>query len=394
VSIQSENTFLPRQAIFNLITECTFGFGIGIWNIAFNFHLKLFGLTSTEIGALISAGFFATAISSFFCGLLSDEIGFSKVSALGGVMVSISLFTISHASAHVFFYLAQIIYGFGLACIMCTDFPLITSLVLPHQRQTGYNLTIFIYFLSSVAGSLFAGFFPTLFPAFENPYKVLLTISAISYFTLGCTRIWLPKQHSTSTSSISFFDVLRNQSVLSFLLFGFVTMTIFNCVMSMLNLVLRERYDLTDDIIGSLFSLISISGCVSIPILTLLCRKYSNRKIASVTLIVQMLSVFLMAFSPIWLFILLVCMRTITNNFIYSVVDSPMLQSIDTERRGSYSGLRICANYIGMSLGSAISGYFISKKEYALLFLTATAFCLVQNLIFHYICVPHIKDYE
>jgi predicted MFS family arabinose efflux permease len=164
--------------------------------------------------------------------------------------------------------------------------------------------------------------------------------------------------------------------------------------MSMLNLILRQRYSLSDDIIGSLFSLIAIIGSLAVPVVSFLCQRYSNRRIASATLIVQMLAILAMTFAPIWLFVLLVCARTMTTNFVYSVVDSPMLQSVNTDRRGTYSGLRVFANYIGMGLGSAISGYFISKEQYALLFLVAGVLCLAQNLIFHYICVPHIRDYE
>ncbi len=394
MSLLSECPFLPKPAIFNLIIECAFGFGIGIWNIALNFHLKFLGFSTAEIGLLISIGFFSTAISSFFCGRLSDKVGFSRVSALGGFMVGISLLTIACTTLHTVFYVAQLIYGFGLACIVSTDFPLITSYVLPSQKQVGYNLTIFIYFVSSVIGNFFAGFFPKLFPSFENPYQVLLIISALSYFTLGCTRIWLPKQPLANSVNIHLLDILRNRSILSFLLFGFVTMTIFNCIMSMLNLILRQRYGLSDDIIGSMFSLISIIGSMAVPVVSFLCQRYSNRSIASATLIVQMLAILAMTFAPIWLFVLLVCTRTMTTNFVYSVVDSPMLQSVNTDRRGTYSGLRVFANYIGMGLGSAISGCFVSKEQYALLFLVAGILCLAQNLIFHYICVPHIRDYE
>lgn len=390
----SDNLHLPKAAIFNLTIECAFGFGIGIWNIALNFHFRTFGLSPSEIGLLISVGFFATAISSSFCGRLSDKIGFSKVSALGGIMVSISLFTIANSASNIFFYIAQIIYGFGLACIMCTDSPLITSLVLPHQKQLGYNLTIFTYFLSSVVGTLFAGFFPKMFPLYENPYKVLLIISAASYLILGCARVWLPKQPLAGRSNVKFLDVLKSKNVLSFLLFGFVMMTIFNCIMSMLNLILRERYGLGDDLVGSFYSMVSVSGCMAIPILALLYRKYSNYRIASATLAVQIVIIFLMAFAPVWLFIILICMRTIANNFVYATVDNPMLQSIQEDRRGSYSGLRICSNYLGMSLGSAISGYFISEGNYAGLFILTAFFCFLQNLIFHRICVPHIIEYN
>ncbi|HHV83771.1 MAG TPA: MFS transporter, partial [Tepidanaerobacter syntrophicus] len=84
----------------------------------------------------------------------------------------------------------------------------------------------------------------------------------------------------------------------------------------------------------------------------------------------------------------------IANNFIYATVDNPMLQSIEQDRRGSYSGLRVSSNYIGMSLGSAISGYFISKGNYAGLFILTALFCFLQNLIFHQICVPHIVEYN
>ena len=63
-----------KPAMFNLLTECAFGFGIGIWNIAFNFHLKLFGFSSAEIGMLFCRIFINSNILIFAAG--SDKIGF------------------------------------------------------------------------------------------------------------------------------------------------------------------------------------------------------------------------------------------------------------------------------------------------------------------------------
>ncbi len=399
MSIMSRSfTGFPRPAILNLASESAFGIGIGIWSIALNFHLQFYGFSSVEIGTLISVAFISTAVSSFFSGRLSDSIGYPKVAGIGGLLVALSLLIIAFSPARFFFYIGQIIYGTGLACIMCTEFPLIFSLVLEDQKQTAYNLIIFIYFATSVLGNLFAGFFPKLFPklfpSLHNPYQILLVVSAICYFILGIARTRLPRHNFSQNEKVQLRKVLFDRSVLSFLLFGFITMAIFNSVMSMMNIILRQHFHFSDSIIGIIFSFISIVGSLAMPLVSYLSSRSSNRKIAEVTLIVQALVIFTMSVSPAWIFVLMTFARTTTTNFVYSVVDSPMLQSIDPSYRGSYSGFRICANYIGMSLGSAIAGIFIAHNQYTMLFLFTGFLTGIQNLVFHRFCIKHIHNYS
>ncbi|HWR60895.1 MAG TPA: MFS transporter, partial [Clostridia bacterium] len=249
-----------------------------------------------------------------------------------------------------------------------------------------------------VLGNLFAGFSPMLslelFPGLQNPYQLLLVVSASSYFILGITRMCLPRYSPSQNEKVNFREVIFDPGVLSFLLFGFVTMTIFNCVMSMMNIILRQRYYFQDSTIGIFFSVISIVGSLAMPLVSYLSSRFSSRRIAEVTLIVQALVIFVMAFSPAWIFVFMACTRTAATNFVYSVVDSPMLQSVTPSCRGSYSGLRICANYIGMSLGSVISGIFIAQEQYAMLFIFTGFLALVQNLVFRRSCVRHIHNYS
>lgn len=373
-----------------LFSEAFFGFGIGIWNIALNFHYRMHGLDEVTISALLGVAFFATAITAFFCGRLGDGIGFPKVMGIGGILVGIALVLNAVAGQLFLFVLAQIIYGMGLSCIVSMEYPQLLSYVEKAQSGFAYNAAIMVYFLSSVLGNLFAGVFADL-SDLQNPYQTLLLISAAMYFVLGVTRGQMPRQRVVTPPKMRIVTVLRQRDVLSYLLFGFVTMVIFNGVMSMLNLILREWHGLSDMVIGGVFAAGSVLGGCVVMLLPPLQNRFGNERLALWFMLAQAAGIMLLSVSGALMTAMLICVRNMATNCIYSTVDRPMLQSIAPDRQGSYSGLRASANYVGMSLGVLLSGAFVAQGNYAMLFLSVGMIGLVQCAIYRFVCVPKIR---
>jgi MFS family permease len=382
----------PRAALKFLSSEMFFGFGIGIWNLALNFHFRFNHIDDLTIGTLLSIAFLCTAGVSFFSGRLGDAIGYQKVMGIGGLCVGTALLVIALSHTLLYFIIGQLLYGTGLSCIVAMEFPQLLSYVNDHQSKFVYNSAILIYFTSSVLGNLFAGHFADHFSSglVNNPYKILLLISAAMYILLGIVRALLPRQITRTPGQLRLSHVFFQKNVLSFLLFGLITMTMFNGVMSMLNIILREWHHLSDTSIGIIFACASILGGIVVMLTPLLQAKYRNENIAQGIMLIQAIAIALMAIAKPVFTGILVCIRNMSTNCIYSLVDRPMLESIAIDRRGSYSGLRTCANYIGMSIGVATSGIFISNKNFASLFILIGCLGLVQIFVYRYLCIPHI----
>lgn len=376
-----------------MFSEIFFGFGIGIWNIALNFHMRMNGIDDKSISLLLGAAFTATAIAAFFCGRVGDATGFNRVMGSGGLLVSLALFINAFATSVPAFFVGQIVYGVGLSCIVSMEYPQLLSYVDGAHSAFSYNFAILLYFFSSVMGNLFAGMFADgyVLRFGGNPYKLLLLISAVMYAFLGVARIRLPRQTVVTSRRVRLSTVLRQKNVMTYLLFGFVTMIIFNGVMSMLNLVLRQWHGLSDTQIGVIFAAASILGGFVVMFLPLLQAKMRNDHIAQGIMLTQALCIMLISVAGPVLTGVFICVRNMATNSIYSTVDRPMLQSIAKDRQGSYSGLRSSANYVGMSLGVLISGWFVSAQQYSALFIVVALLGIVQCAIYRWLCSPHLK---
>lgn len=383
---------LSRNGKIASISEFIFGLCVGIYSIALNFHLTAKGFGNAEIGVLLSSGFIVTAITSFFAGKLGDWKGFPFVMTLGTLLMAVSLVITSFASVHFLFYIGQIIYSMGIACVMAMEFALATSQVEEDQKQFVYNFVLIMYFLGSIFGSFICGNLAEKYLKTQNPYFLMLLLCAVLYLILGFIRSRLPRQRTAVTKRSGIGETIKDKKVISFLLFGFVTMFVFSTATSMLNLVLRNRYYLSDADIGTVFSISSILGCIALVLLPSLVKKFSSFKISTVTMAVQLVAVSAMAVSGVQLFCLMAFVRTVTGNVLYSTVDSPMLRSVDEGNRGTYAGIRVFSNYLGMSAASAIAGYLIAKGKYLLLFIMGGIFVLSQNLIYHLLCARYIKQ--
>ena len=76
---------------------------------------------------------------------------------------------------------------------------------------------------------------------------------------------------------------------------------------------------------------------------------------------------------------------------LYTAADAPMLRSIPQDKRGTYAGLRVFANHIGMSAASMLSGLFVNQGWFVLLYLTCGLLALVQGIVYCVFCRGNLK---
>ncbi|RHR06646.1 MFS transporter [Pseudoflavonifractor sp. AF19-9AC] len=381
---------LGRRCIFS---EFLFGVCYGAWSIAMNFYLAACGINETQIGTLLCLGYLVTAITSFFVGTAGDKYGFPLVMAVGTFLMGASLILVSNVQQLCLFYLGHGIYCAGLGCVMSMEFNLPLSLVKESQRQYSYNLVLAIYFLGSIAGSALCSICLPLFPA-ENPYRYILMLCAGLYMLLTWFRGRLPRQpanvsHHREHNGV--WILLRKRSVRYYLVYGFLTFGLLTLSTGMLNLVLRLWHGMSDRVVGIVFSLNSVAGCAILLLLPAVVRRIELHQISKVTFLLQVVAFVVMTFAPGGLFVGMTILRTATCNILYTSVDSPMLQSVPQQWRGSYAGMRIFSNYIGTSAASMLSGWLIGLKAFQSLFILCAVVACVQILIYQFLCSPFLR---
>ncbi|MDP4092928.1 MAG: MFS transporter [Bacillota bacterium] len=377
---------LPFAVKWFLMTECLFGFSIGVWNLSLNFHLKVYGLSDINIGAILSFGLFVTAFVSVLAGTLGDRIGYRPVMVIGCVVQGTGMLVIALGSGYQLFYGGQLLYGAGSAFILSSEFPFITGLVEEKFKQLVYNLLICAYLTAMVFGNILGGIFPSWFSHMKDPYLIQVAVCGILFILMGVGRSMLPSHRAVVSKRRNFSFILKDKKLLSYVLYGFIASICFNEISSMLNIVFRDRYKLPDSTIGVIYSMISILGSLAVFIVPMLVGRYKNSGIAALATIIQAISYTMMAWAGLGIFIFLAMNRAFFGTLIPGTIDSSMLQSVDANEKGAYSGMRIFANNMGMAVGSAMAGAFLMNRQYPAMMLTGGGIAFLQAVIYIFIC--------
>jgi MFS family permease len=259
-------------------------------------------------------------------------------------------------------------------------------------KQLVYNLLIGAYLLAMVFGNIIGGVLPSWMHNSKNPYFLAGLASGICFILMGIGRSMLPAYRVPEKSKRSFFKIIMNKKILSYIIYGIITSTFLNMINAMLNLVFRDTYKLPDGTIGIIFSIISIAGSIAAFIVPYLAGKFKGANVAVVTMIIQSVVISCMSFAGTYIFSLFIIVRSFVGCITQGNVDSYMLQSVSEHERGAYSGVRIFGNNIGMAIGAALAGTFTMGHSYAPLFLTAGGITVIQIFIYKVLCKKYFTD--
>lgn len=382
---------LPILGRLCIFSEFFYGLCVGAWSIALNFHLDANGTSEAQTGMLLSAGYLVTAAASFFAGRLGDKKGFPFVMGTGALLMGSALFFIACVHRFSLFCLGHVIYCIGLACVMSMEYNLPLSLIYDNQRQYGYNMVLVFYFLGSIAGNFICSLCLPVFPDQSNPYRYILLICAASYGLLAFFRGKMPRQRRemsgpVNTDAQAYRTLLSSWKIRSYLLYGCLAFGLLTLSTGMLNMVLRLWHHMTDAEVALVFSCNSLTGFLTLVLVPALTLRFTLHNLSKAALTVQLLALIGMAFLPTGPLAGMIFLRTAFCNMLYSTVDSPMLQSVEPQLRGTYSGIRVFANYIGMSITAALSGWLVGVRAFQTLYLVCAGIALVQLTIYIFLC--------
>lgn len=380
-----------------VLSEFFFGACYAAWTFSLNFHFSACGVSETNIGVLMAVGYLITAAVSFFAGRLGDQRGYPFVMAGGMVLMSTALALLSMTRQLTLLCLSHGLYCAGLACYMSMEFTQPLSLLREEQRQYGYNTVLLFYFLGSIAGNLLCSALLPLIPDRQDPYRWILLLCSGIYLLMALVKYRMPRQEAAPAADREggqLTALLKERRVRSYLLFGFFTLGLFTLATGMLNLVLRLWRGMTDGQVVNVFFANSVVGCGAVCILPRLTRRFSLHRISSVIMAVQCLALTAMTALGNGPFVAMILLRSTCCNILYTTVDSPMLESVSAHLRGTYSGVRIFSNHIGVALASVAAGWLVDGGRFALLYLLCGGVALCQNLVYHLLCVPYLLSPE
>lgn len=379
-------TEFPFAVKWFLITEMLFGLSIGIWNVSLNFHLKSLGLNEIQIGGALAFGSICTAIFSLFAGEFGDRLGFHPAMVIGCILKGSGIVVIALSPNIFCIFFGLLIISFGDSLVLSSEFPFLLSLIEEKHRHTVYNLLISSFLFAMFIGNISGGFMSSWSHNPSRPYLLSIVLSGCFFISLGIARGFLPKERAERIPRKLFIYLLKEPKILMFLLYGVLTGVVFNLVGSMINIIFRDQFKLTDSQVGIAFSVNTLVACSAAFIVPIIISKFKASGMATLAQIFITIILVVMAFSPFKIFVVFWILWSFFRTMLPGTVDSSMLQSVSPEQQGAYSGLRIFSTNIGVGAGAYAAGSILMFSNYSMIMIAAAIAAFIQLIVFYFGC--------
>jgi MFS family permease len=366
------------------------------------FKLEFLGL----VNSMPSAG---GLIFGLVVGRISDRIG-RKLSIILGIGFT-SLFMLAQITFHQPWIIAASAFLEGVfnMLFIVSQAPLMVKLSNTENRTMLFSLNFGLQTLSGAAGSLFAGQMPALFGALLNiqansatAYQAVLIVT-ILLGTGSLIPIWMmkeprslqpapPQQHNNEDNEGAAHNTPKDPHLNKFspdLVALIVKMTIIQVLVGFgaailipyMNVFFKVRFDISDSLLGLLFSL----GSLMIGIASVMGPWLSTRlgsKIRAVVTAQSASLVFLLmtGFTPfLWLSSTGYLLRTALMNMSAPLYSAFCMEHIPEQHQGFVNSILNITWNIGWAVGPFISGLVKERYGYTPLFITSAVLYFVST---------------
>ncbi len=371
------------------------------WQLFYNFYMLESGASRDFLGILNSLPSMAALLFGVPIGWLSDRIGRKRSILIGITFASITMIgqiTFHHPTL---ILIMAFLTGIFNMLFLVSLAPLMMKLSDKNNRALLFSLNYGLQTLAGAVGSVFAGQLPTLFGSLlkveatgASAYQAVLITSVL----LGTTAIiptWLMQEPGSSLPA-------PEAGVASSRISSSRVLTIFKLVapnlligsgaailIPYMNVFLRERHNITDSVLGTLFSLSSLLIGVGSIIGPRLSMRLGG-KVRTVVLTQFGSLIFLMTigFAPyLWLAGISFLLRAMLMNMAAPLYSAFCMEQTPEKEQGLVNSLLNISWQLGWAVGPYISGIVQENYGFTPLFIStgilyATAISLTW-IFFH-----------
>lgn len=374
-----------RSARLYLMAIIVDGIIYSAWSLFFNFYILARGFDKEFLGIVNALPSVSALLLSIPLGMLSDRIGRRKAMLLGLLVNTIAMGLQVTFTGPSLLMAMVFIGGVGQNLYYISQSPFIMAASNSKTRTILFSLSFGLVTLSGAVGSLFAGYLPALFGNVlrvqadsATAYQAVL-LCAVALGSVSMLFIYLIREPQASKAAmqkerVPVGAVLRKpvlaKLVLPQLLTGFGAAIL----IPYMNVFFSERFQFSDQNLGTLFSLSALLtgiGTVIGPKLALLLKS----KIGTVVLTQSVSLVFLvlMGFTGIpWLAAVSYLVRGTAMNMGHPLLNTFSMEQFDSREQGTANSVFNLAWTSGWAVGPYISGIVQQQYGYQPLFITTT----------------------
>lgn len=387
-----------RQTKLFLLSTLLYGFSFSVWELFFNLYVLSLGFNNDMLGLIRSATPLAALLLGLPLGMLSDRIGRRTSMILGltvgfvGMLLEIRLL---HPFLIFFFGFVQ---GAGFMLYRVSQSPFIMAASKEENQAMIFSLNFGLLTIAAMIGNLAAGQMPELL---ERAFGVVQG-SAASYQWVISSGIFLavtsliptfmlPKDqkgaHHRSHSKPSLKEMFRKliarrlvqRLALINLIMGFGAAIL----IPYLNVFLRNKFAIGDQVLGLIFSLSSLLVFLGSMITPWLVKITRSRIIPTVaTQGASIVFLFSLGFSPIlWVAAVSLLLRTVLMQMSSPLLENYAMLLSSPGEQAAISSVRGIGWQTGQAIGIFISGLVQTRFGFSPLFITTGILYTISVLL-------------
>jgi len=378
--------FLHRDIKLFLSTTLLYGFAFSVWELFFNLYILTLGINNDGLGLIRSATPLAALLLGLPLGLLSDHIGRRKSMVLGLSTCFIGMFLQIQLSHFGLIFLFGLIQGAGLMLYQVSQPPFIMAASREEDQALVFSLNFGLITLAAMIGNLIGGQFPKLF---ENTFDIIagsassyrwIISTVILFAATGLIPILLISENRAFKNNREnpllnrkfFRDLIANTVARRLALINLITGFGAALLIPYLNIFLKSKFAISDDLLGLIFSITSLLVFLGTMISPWLVKLTHSRIIPTVfTQDFSLVFLFLLGFSPtLWIVFIGLLMRTVLMQMSAPLVDNYAMLITPPREQGIIASVRGIAWQFGQTIGIFISGLVQTRFGFSPLFIT------------------------
>lgn len=380
--------------MFILVT-IFFGLFYSIRSLFFNFYFLSLGFDKEFLGLANSMTPAATMILGLPLGMLTDRIGRKNASIFGLLIQAVGYVLMLLTTSGSLILLALFIAGTGEALFFVSRSPLLTRITDKQNRNYVFSLNFALSTLGGILGSSIAGQMPAWFESLLNiPQETTASYQGVLYGSILLLLIALipaviikpgskiqrlaaaTKSNNKSASLSNLQNILQKsitwKLMTPYLLIGFGAAL----MVPYFNLFFVETFDISNQVLGSLFSAASLFAGLSTLASPWLARKLGSRIQAIVTAQATSL-IFLLAigFSP-WVGLAMIGYvgRAGLMNMAVPLLDAFGMEQVEENEQGTLNSILTLGWQIGWVVMPLVSGLIQERFGFTPIFMITTVF--------------------
>ncbi len=392
-----------------LLSTLLYGFSFSVWELFFNLYILSLGFNTDALGLIRSATPLAALLLGLPLGLLSDRIG-RRTSMIIGLVVGFAgmLLEIQLLNPILIFFFG-FVQGGGFMLYRVSQSPFIMAVSKEENQAMIFSLNFGLLTVAAMIGNLAAGQMPVLLEGTLGlvqgsaaSYQWVITAGIFLAMTSLIPVFMLPKdrrkgQHQNpnklslrETLGKLFARRLVRRLALINMIMGFGAAIL----IPYLNVFLRGKFAIGDQLLGVIFSLSSLLvflGSLATPWLVSLTKSRIIPTVA--TQGVSLIFLFSLGFSPIlWVAAVSLLLRTVLMQMSSPLLENYAMLLSSPDEQAAISSLRSVGWQTGQVLGIFISGLVQTRFGFSPLFITTGILYSVSILLTWFYFRPSEKE--